>query len=830
MINVTWALSSCVMLLAVIALRAFLGRRMRPGLRYALWGLVLLRLLIPGTIGSAPWSVAATVRQASETNTGALAAAAASYDLPRETFAQARREAAAEYEAAGLDLSRLDESDLDARAYARMSSGVTVGKLLQWLWLAGVCGTAGVFLASNTRLLHALKKRRRPLPVPCPLPVYEAEGLGSSCLLGNTIYVSPETASDETRLRHVLAHELSHHRHGDHIWVLLRCAALALHWYDPLVWYAASLARQDSELFADAGALKHLGEDERTRYGATLIELSARRPGTAPLLCAATAMYNGKRSLRERVTMIARQPRTTAAVVIAVLCLAAVAAGCTFAGTMIPETDGIADADGVQVLTPGITAAETHLYYYDETGLQDDVDGALALTADENLAALLSLTWEEAEPLSFTEQTEDLHIALEAGGRRLTAYRDGRRVLLEANGQALWLRTELVEERTFDRAFGALADWYRDAHAAQLHRRHGMPLTGGELTDWRAELETIRGEAVNPVTCFFTSSYDDARDLDLIAFLAYCPLAEDDVTDAEFDALDHGWMHGDHRASLIEMPVPVHRYRVSRIDELLTRYAGVTVDELNVDWRHDERTIYSPDLNAFYNFTSDFGPGFFYPRYGEREGDVVTLWADYAVLRLRVTEDGYHILSHLRTRAAAEPVEALLQALCGELAFPLDVSQTRAPLEVDGLFTLRSLTADDTADTEEAAFALLDLDGDGAVEAVFRRGDYRGFYVLRWWESRVYGYEFNYRGMMSLKEDGTFFASGGASDNGAAHLHFDGAAMSVEPVFWQRGDSRTVNGLPADRESFLRAEAAQNEKKDVRWLPCTAESIDALYQ
>ena len=43
MINVTWALSSCVMLLAVIALRAFLGRRMRPVLRCALWEFLLIR-------------------------------------------------------------------------------------------------------------------------------------------------------------------------------------------------------------------------------------------------------------------------------------------------------------------------------------------------------------------------------------------------------------------------------------------------------------------------------------------------------------------------------------------------------------------------------------------------------------------------------------------------------------------------------------------------------------------------------------------------------------------------------------------------------------------
>ena len=46
-------------------------------------------------------------------------------------------------------------------------------------------------------------------------------------------------------LRHVLAHELTHYAHKDHIWSLLRCLALALHWYNPLVWLAAALSKRD---------------------------------------------------------------------------------------------------------------------------------------------------------------------------------------------------------------------------------------------------------------------------------------------------------------------------------------------------------------------------------------------------------------------------------------------------------------------------------------------------------------------------------------------------------------------------------------------------------
>ena len=59
MTDLTWAISSCALLLALIALRAVFGSRMKPGLRYALWGLALLRLLLPIQLFSAPWGVSA---------------------------------------------------------------------------------------------------------------------------------------------------------------------------------------------------------------------------------------------------------------------------------------------------------------------------------------------------------------------------------------------------------------------------------------------------------------------------------------------------------------------------------------------------------------------------------------------------------------------------------------------------------------------------------------------------------------------------------------------------------------------------------------------------
>ena len=163
------------------------------------------------------------------------------------------------------------------------------------------------------------------------LPVYLADGLPSPCLFGlfrPAIYLTEDAVRDEAVLRHVLVHEETHFRHGDHIWSALRGVALALHWWNPLVLLAAVLSRRDGELACDEGALKRLGEGERTAYGEALLKLVTAKPGPRDLLRCATTMTGGKRSLRERIGRIACKRKnlvsfSVAALVLAVLCCAA---------------------------------------------------------------------------------------------------------------------------------------------------------------------------------------------------------------------------------------------------------------------------------------------------------------------------------------------------------------------------------------------------------------------------------------------------------------------------------------------------------------------------
>lgn len=189
--------------------------------------------------------------------------------------------------------------------------------VLTAVWLGGAGVLAAALLACNLRFYLRLRRMRRTHPIPgVAVPVYVARGLPSPCLYGfprPAVYLTPAAAGEPELLGHVLRHELTHRRHGDHIWAVLRAAALALHWYNPLVWLAAVLSRRDGELACDEGALQGADDRERAAYGRTLIRLVTARPSAGELLCCATTMTAGTSSLKERIAMIARKPRTLAA-------------------------------------------------------------------------------------------------------------------------------------------------------------------------------------------------------------------------------------------------------------------------------------------------------------------------------------------------------------------------------------------------------------------------------------------------------------------------------------------------------------------------------------
>ncbi len=368
---IEWILSSSVLILIVAGLRLF-KTRLPARVRYALWALVLVRLLVPVSVGSLAFSVGSVVREAERIQ-------------PVQRIVEAARQplvqSPADSPAGGLPAgpsgvpgpsdspvtppaenlpapSGAPESSSETTEDAPAPRELTLAGLLGTLWTAGGVVTGGYFLWVNAHLARKLRRSRRKLEIPeSKLPVYVSPEVETPCLFGlfaPKVYLSEEAAADPVILRHTLAHEQTHFRHGDHVWALLRGVCLAVHWYNPLVWWGAVLSCRDGELACDEGALARLGEEERRAYGETLLNLTVSEP-VSPLV---TATMAGGSNLRERIEGIVRKPRTSVPILAALALVVALAVGCTFTGGAEEgQSDPPPTTTGAQDSTTGATSA-----------------------------------------------------------------------------------------------------------------------------------------------------------------------------------------------------------------------------------------------------------------------------------------------------------------------------------------------------------------------------------------------------------------------------------------------------------------------------------------
>lgn len=338
---IEWIVTSSALILLVILLRVLIRNRVSPRLRYALWALVLLRLVIPGTFWESRASVMAPV---------------AAQEVYREirnipSYVHTRPDGGVDVghpggggwtsipaEIASSGEPAFVDKNGQTSTVSEKIRQVTVRNAFLLVWLAGSVLTGAFLLAVNLRFDRRLKKNRRTLEQYRGRWVFTMEGLATPCLFGlfrPGIYLTPGLAEQEKI--HVLAHEYTHFRQRDHLWAALRGACLAIHWYNPLVWLAAYLSRRDCELSCDEGAVRLLGEENRADYGRTLVGLVARRTTPKDLACCATTMTGGKSALKERIALLVKRPRTTAAMAVLVAAACVGIAACTFAGAAEAE-------------------------------------------------------------------------------------------------------------------------------------------------------------------------------------------------------------------------------------------------------------------------------------------------------------------------------------------------------------------------------------------------------------------------------------------------------------------------------------------------------------
>ena len=335
-------LTSSALILALLALRRLFRRTVSRRMQYALWLLVLARLLVPVNVGtlahnvlSAAEPVQAVVEE--RLDTPVLYVQDGTERRPAQLLPG--KESQGEPLSPPSDAAQIAPAD-EYYTVTPTYRTVTLSEALTYVWYAGMLIVGAWFLFTNLRFARALRKARTPYRVEgCRYPVYLVSALPSPCLFGvlrPAVYLNEKALQSPDALRFVLAHEQTHARHLDPLWSLLRGVCLTVYWFDPLVWLAAVLSREDCELACDEGTLRALGADERTAYGKALLSLVPVCDKPQNPLLGATTMTSGKRSLKERITRIAENRQAKAAAVFAVVALAALVCAVSFTGA--PDT------------------------------------------------------------------------------------------------------------------------------------------------------------------------------------------------------------------------------------------------------------------------------------------------------------------------------------------------------------------------------------------------------------------------------------------------------------------------------------------------------------
>jgi len=156
------------------------------------------------------------------------------------------------------------------------------------------------------------------------------------------------------------------------------------------------------------------------------------------------------------------------------------------------------------------------------------------------------------------------------------------------------------------------------------------------------------------ISCFFTSYYEKPEEINFREFMYLFSPGEvlpDDSEELQALARLEGWpFSGEFEPDFL--PMPTHKFQRADVDAALQTYMGITTADLTHVNDNGPTLLYLEEYDAYYNFTSDFGPGTFRCVSGRRDGDRVILTGDRAELVLEQQADGnWYFVSYLPLKA-----------------------------------------------------------------------------------------------------------------------------------------------------------------------------------
>ena len=292
--SITASISILVILLARIMLK-----RTPKIFSYALWAVVLFRLLCPVSLSSqfslmglfpSPTTEAGRMEYVS-LNVLHTERPAIAVDVP----------------ASGLDQATDHGGEpLIVESTAADSADFLVS-IMSIVW---ICGAAAMLVF---HLLQLIRLRRKLIgSIPLKDNIYLADYIPTPFVMGlihPKIYLP--SAMPEIEQSYIIQHEKHHIHRCDHVIKLLAFVAMCIHWFNPLVWLAFALSSKDMEMSCDEAVMRQMDRDIRADYSSSLLQFS-----TGKRVIVGTPLAFGEGDTKERIENIMRYKKPTMIIVV----------------------------------------------------------------------------------------------------------------------------------------------------------------------------------------------------------------------------------------------------------------------------------------------------------------------------------------------------------------------------------------------------------------------------------------------------------------------------------------------------------------------------------
>lgn len=290
------SITASIVIIVILLARIMLKRAPKI-FSYALWAVVLFRLLCPVSLTSqfslmslfpAPTTETGRIEYVS-LNALDTERPAATVDVPASDSNQTAD-------------NRVNPSEVTAAG--------SIDFLISIVSIIWICGVVAMLIFNFLQLIRL--HRKLTVSIPLNDNIYLADYIPTPFVIGlihPKIYLP--SAMSEAEQSYIIQHEKHHIRRCDHIIKLLAFVAMCIHWFNPLVWLAFALSSKDMEMSCDEAVMRQMGRDIRADYSSSLLQFS-----TGKRILIGTPLAFGEGDTKERIENIMKYKKPTIMIVI----------------------------------------------------------------------------------------------------------------------------------------------------------------------------------------------------------------------------------------------------------------------------------------------------------------------------------------------------------------------------------------------------------------------------------------------------------------------------------------------------------------------------------